>query len=95
MFKLSGQYAPEKKEELMKEMCRKLSGLEGKIDELKEIKVHCNSEDAPTTNYDILLDTSFNSIEDLNAYQVHEEHQKVVGFVKSIKVERACLDFEY
>ena len=40
-----------------------------------------------------MLNSTFESIEDLNNYQVHEEHIKVAEFVRSITCNRMCMDF--
>jgi hypothetical protein len=95
MWKLNAQYSEVEKSELVNNMYSELSGLEGKIDELKSITIYRNAEKASDTNYDIMLDTTFNSINDLNFYQAHPEHQKVVKFLKGINMDRACVDYEY
>ena len=45
-------------------------------------------------SYDVGLLTLFKSREDLEAYRVHPEHQKVVEFVKKTTSARAVTDFE-
>lgn len=49
-------------------------------------------ESVPAT--DIALYTVFRSKEDLKAYAVHPEHQKVVEFIKSVAAERRVIDYE-
>lgn len=49
-------------------------------------------ESVPAT--DIALYTSFRTKEDLKAYAVHPEHQKVVAFIKSVAAERRVIDYE-
>ena len=46
------------------------------------------------SNYDICLICDFASYADLVKYQEHAEHQKVVHFLKSIRLQRACIDIE-
>jgi hypothetical protein len=43
---------------------------------------------------DVVLYTSFATRADLDAYQVHPEHQKVVGFVKLVVASRSVGDYE-
>lgn len=93
MWKIDNGYSIDEKEGLIETFSKKLMGLEGAIPELKSISVHRNSTEAAESNFDLLLETTFESIDDLNTYQVHPIHQEVVKFGKSFKKERACVDF--
>ena len=95
MWKLDESYSTEEKKQFINKFSEQLLQLNGKIDQLKSISLHSNSPEAPASNYDLLLDTSFESIEDLEIYANHPEHIAVLGFSKSYKKERSCVDFEY
>lgn len=71
------------------EMKNRLEALDGKVSELRKIEVGID-ESAGTMS----LYSEFNSMEDLNAYQVHPEHQAVVGFVKPLVAGRSVCDYE-
>jgi len=43
---------------------------------------------------DVILYSVFDSRADLDAYQVHPEHQKVVAFVKQVAASRSVVDYE-
>lgn len=43
---------------------------------------------------DVILYTAFATRADLEAYQAHPEHQKVVGFVKQVAASRSVVDYE-
>ena len=43
---------------------------------------------------DVILYTAFDTRADLDAYQVHPEHQKVVAFVKQVVASRSVVDYE-
>lgn len=58
------------------------------------LRVHFNVIDSIQSNYDICLICDFASYADLIKYQEHAEHQKVVQFLKSIRLQRACIDIE-
>jgi len=58
------------------------------------LDVKFNSLDNIQSNYDICLICDFASHTDLVTYQEHAEHQKVVHFLKSIRLQRACIDIE-
>lgn len=65
------------------------------VTELKRGEVVINSQDAPDSNYTIALICDFDSIDDLNAYQVHPVHKEFGAFIAGIKTDRACIDYEY
>lgn len=65
------------------------------VTELKKGEVVINSADAPESNYTIALICDFDSIDDLNAYQIHPVHKEFGAFIARIKTDRACIDYEY
>ena len=69
-----------------------LEGLKGKIPGIIEIEVITNP--VAGSNADIMLNSTFESIEALNNYQVHEEHVKIAKIVRSITCNRMCMDYE-
>ena len=69
-----------------------LEGLKGKIPGIIEIEVITNP--VAGSNADIMLNSTFESIEALNNYQVHEEHVKIATIVRSITCNRMCMDYE-
>lgn len=72
---------------------RELEALMGKIDGLLDVKVIIDS--LPSSNADMMLDTSFTSEETLKGYQVHPLHQAAANnFVRPYTEVRLCLDFE-
>ena len=75
----------------------KLKEAEGRSDNVKELKkgeVVINSKDAPESNYTIALICDFDTIDDLNAYQVHPAHLEFGKFIGTVKTDRACIDYE-
>ena len=62
---------------------------------MKKGELVINSKDADQTNYTISLICDFDSIEDLNAYQVHPAHLEFGKFISTVKTDRACIDYEY
>lgn len=91
MFKLKEE---NKKENIEKAL--KLSDeLLRPIDLLRGFDVVVNSPEAPESNYELSLIFDFDSMEDLNAYQAHENHVKFGDFIKSVRTDRACIDYEF
>jgi hypothetical protein len=95
LWKLDSSYSPADKEEILKIFKAKLLGLKGKVPQIQSLEVYLNSKQADATNYDIMLETGFNTINDLNDYQVHPNHLIVVEYVKTLKRQRTCIDYEY
>ena len=69
-----------------------LEALTGQIPGLLEIKVY--TDKLPSSNVDLMLDSSFESEEALKGYAVHPAHVAVAdGYVRPYTASRACLDF--
>ena len=67
-----------------------LEGLKGVIDGLTDIKVY--TEALPSSNGDLMLDSTFVSKEALAGYQTNPEHLKVAAVVRSVTAHRSCFD---
>ena len=71
-----------------------LENLKGKIPGLVDIKV-ITSGRLSSSNADLMLDSTFESEDDLKNYAKHPEHVAVAdGKVRTFTISRACLDFE-
>jgi hypothetical protein len=95
LWKLDSSYSTEEKNDIKKQLEVKLTHLLSIIDQLSYLEVSFNSEKATDSNYDIMLDSAFESMEDLKIYQEHPEHVKVGAYIKSLKAQRAAIDYEY
>ena len=71
------------------EMKAKLEALAGKIPELLKIEVGIDAAAGTMSLY-----SEFNSEDGLIAYQIHPNHQAVVGFVKPLVAARSVCDYE-
>ena len=77
---------------IMKEL---LEDLPNKINELESAEVGVNIlEGDDTAICDVVLTTKCKSEEDLKAYAVHPDHQKVVEFIKKVVTERRVVDYK-
>ena len=86
-------FSETEKAEIKKNAKTNLEALKGKIDGLVDIKVNINGLE--TSNCDMMLDSTFNSLKDLKAYSVNPEHVKVADtYVRPFTAFRSCLDFE-
>ena len=73
----------------------RLEALKETISVIRKMEVFINSEDAPAGNYDVVLDSEFDTMSDLNAYIVHPEHIKAAEFIGKVRTGRAAIDYEF
>nr|WP_318715977.1 Dabb family protein [uncultured Treponema sp.] len=70
-----------------------LEGLKGVVPQIKDIKVVIDH--LPSSTGDLMLDSTFESAEDLAGYSKHPAHVAVANEkVRPYTANRACLDFE-
>ena len=70
-----------------------LEGLAGQIPGL--VEVHVNINGLPSSNADLMLDTTFTDAAALKGYSTHPAHVAVAdGKVRPYTKTRVCLDFE-
>lgn len=70
-----------------------LRNLEGKIDELLSIEVGVDVLHSERS-FDIALTTTFESLDALQAYQVHPEHKKVLEHMATARESSVSVDYE-
>ena len=68
-----------------------LRGLQGVIPQLRSSQV---ARSVGADNYDAVLVSEFDSLEDLEAYKHDPRHVKVSALCKSIRVDRVAVDYE-
>ena len=93
LWKLKESVDGRSKKEWAAEMKAALEGLVGKVPGIKALEVGLNFNTADTAS-DISLYTVFDGPKDLEIYQKHPEHMKVVELVKKITTERRVSDYE-
>jgi hypothetical protein len=93
LWKLKEGVEGKSKQETAQELKRALEGLKGTVQEVQALEVGINFNPADTAS-DLSLYTEFKSREDLDKYQKHPEHLKVVELVKKLTVERRVSDYE-
>ena len=93
VWTLKSELTPEEKEFVKQGIKEGLEGLVGKVPGLLDLKVHING--LPTSNADLMLDSTLDSFESLRGYSAHPEHVAVAnGKVRPYTAGRSCLDFE-
>lgn len=83
----------EEKDRIKKGIKEGLEGLSGKIPGMVDIKV--NIDCLPSSNAEVMLDSTFENAEALKGYSVHPEHVKVADSkVRPYTATRTCMDYE-
>ena len=81
------------KEKIKKEAKENLEALVGKVPGLIDLKLIISGLE--TSNCDMMLDSTLESLEALKAYAVHPDHVDAAnGFVKPFTASRLCMDYE-
>ena len=94
MFRFMEQADGKTKQEnlvIAKDMLDKLLGV---VPTLKSAEVNINSGSNPT-NYDLVLVSDFDNYTALEEYIVHPAHKAVGEFMRKVRLDRACVDYEY
>lgn len=92
MWKLAAT-DPAERAEAAAIITRELTGLVPLIPEIGTLEVRSN-EGYFDVNFDLVLIAEYATWADLEAYQVHPEHQRVVPIVRANVSARASVDFE-
>ncbi len=70
-------------------MLEKLSGV---IPSLKDSEIRTDNG-TNSTNYDLLLISTFDDQKGLDEYIMHPAHKAVGEFMKKVRLDRACVDY--
>ena len=94
LWTLNPELSEEQKAEVKKNIKTGLEGLMGKVPGLIDIKVIIDGR-LDSSNCDVMLDSTLESVEALKAYAVHPAHVEVANtMVRPYTVQRTCLDYE-
>lgn len=84
----------ENKEKTITEFIEKAQMLR-ELDMIKGFEVVRNVANTPASNYDVSLIFDFESVEALNEYQKAPKHLEFGDYVKTVRIDRACIDYEF
>ena len=74
------------------EFLTRLQALEGKIECIRSLKVRRSA--VPNAQYDAVLVSEFDSLEDVEKYKNDPRHVAVADLCKSIRITRSAIDVE-
>ena len=93
LWQLKDELSAAEKAEIKPNIKTGLEGLAGQIPGL--VEVHVNINGLPSSNADLMLDTTFTDAAALKGYSTHPAHVAVAdGKVRPYTKTRVCLDFE-
>ncbi|MDH5509005.1 MAG: Dabb family protein [Nitrospinota bacterium] len=87
------KFKPETGERDKESLAGKLESLKDSIDKIRSLKVGLDVGNKPNS-YDMALDTTFDSMADVDAYSKHPEHVKVLDTIAGICQTTAKVDYE-
>ena len=92
MFKLKDSLSMEEKLVVMNDFKADIEALPAQIDVIRKVFVGLNINEAE--QWDICLESEFDTLDDVKAYAVHPAHVAAAGILKDAKQDRACVDYE-
>jgi len=72
----------------------KLSALPAQIPEIKEYELGDNIVEGDGA-YDMVLVSAFESLETMDVYKAHPEHQQVLAYIKDVTSDIARIDYNF
>lgn len=91
-WNLNDSLTAEEKKEAAQTIKEKLEAVKKLVPGVVSLEVKIN--ELESSNRDVALISTFESVEALQGYQVHPEHVKAAGYVGSVTCNRTCFDFE-
>jgi hypothetical protein len=95
LFKLASEAEGKSRAENALIIKEKLEALKDAIPVIRKIEVKINHSDASAENHDVILESEFDSMEDLRTYAVHPDHLKVGAYITKVRTSRAAIDYEF
>lgn len=93
LWNLKDEYSEEEKKNIKLGIKEGLEGLKGQIPGLIDIKVV--AEYLPSSNAEVMLDSTFEDAASLKGYSTHPAHVAVAdGKVRPFTKSRVCMDYE-
>jgi acyl-CoA reductase-like NAD-dependent aldehyde dehydrogenase len=82
------------KQMILNSVSEELESLSETVTAIENMEVGRNISSSDSA-YDIALVIDFVDAEALNTYRIHPEHQRVLGFLKSLGLEIAVVDYNF
>lgn len=93
LFKLKEELPATEKQAVMNQFKEAIEALPAKISVIRKIEVGLNVN--PAEAWDIALYSEFDSQEDVKIYAAHPDHVAAGKLLADVKLNRACVDYEF
>ena len=93
LFKLKEELPATEKQAVMNQFKEAIEARPAKISVIRKIEVGLNVN--PAEAWDIALYSEFDSLEDVKTYAVHPDHVAAGKLLSDVKLNRACVDYEF
>ena len=93
LFKLKEFSSEDERNDVLEKVLINFRSLIGEIPQIRFFKVEKDIVQG-MSSYDIIIDSNFDSLEDLRAYQNHPAHQYAVNQNKQWSEQKAVIDYE-
>ncbi|MGL5938738.1 MAG: Dabb family protein [Phocaeicola sp.] len=93
LFKLKETLSVAEKLEVMTQFKEAIESLPTSIEVIRHIFVGINMN--PNEQWDLSLDSEFDSLEDVQIYAAHPAHLAAAALLKEVKADRACVDYTF
>lgn len=93
LFKLKEELPATEKQAVMNQFKEAIEALPAKISVIRKIEVGLNVN--PAEAWDIALYSEFDSLEDVKTYAVHPDHVAAGKLLADVKLNSACVDYEF
>jgi hypothetical protein len=90
-FKLKDALTPQEKAQVTRDFKAAIEALPAQIPFIRRVYVSGNIN--PAEQWDICLESEFDSLDDVKAYSAHPAHLAAAAILKEAKADRACVDF--
>lgn len=90
LFKLNVE--GEERAQVIEQFCNAIMELPKVIDVIRHIETSHNIN--PAEQYDIALNSTFDTLADVTTYATHPAHVAAAGLLKGKVASRACVDYE-
>jgi len=94
MWKFKEEAEGKTKDENILIIKKDLEALAGVIPQIRELKVGINRNTESPTAFDAVLESTFDSMEDLKAYREDPRHKKAAAYNKLVRCDRVVVDYE-
>lgn len=93
MWKLAEEAGGKTKRQNAEDMKDRLEALNDRIEGMNWLEVGLDLSNGENS-YDVALYSEFDTLEALNAYQVHPAHKEIAEFIAQIALDRKIVDYK-